>query len=141
VAALVLPAAGCGSGKTSDYNDSYNSLNDQLVRLGNRVGTAVVGARSQTNPQLERQFSAFASEMGTIQGKIDDLDPPDHLKSAQAALVKATGNVQNDLENISRAAGRSDPQAAGTATSDLLIDSAKLRTARRKIARETGAKN
>jgi hypothetical protein len=145
---LILPLllaallAGCGGG--SDDNDkfakSYEPVNDQLLALGSRVGQALQNAKSTSDPMLAGEFSGFATQMRAIGRRIDALHPPSDLRAKVDSLATATAKLEADLRAIAHAATVHDVVAARESAQALVRDSAPERTARRALAKETGAK-
>jgi hypothetical protein len=131
-----VAVAGCGGKSTDDaYKDDYPPLSRKIVALGGEVGRSIQNAGNSTNQQLADAFGNYAQKLGDLQQQVDDLDPPKDLDDRQSALVSAMGDVQGDLNDISKAASKGDPKAARAATVALIQDSAKLATARRALNR------
>ena len=129
-----LAVAGCGGKSTEDtYKDDYPPLSRKIVALGGEVGRSIQNAGNSTNQQLADDFGNYAQRLGDLQQQVDDLDAPKDLDDRQGALVSAMGDVQGDLNDISKAASKGDPKAARAATVELIRDSAKLASARRAL--------
>jgi hypothetical protein len=138
VAALAVAA--CGEDKEETYKEDFPAVNDKIVALGTDVAKTIRGASTQSDEQIEKEFGEYAQRMGDLQQEADELEPPDDLKSDQDDLTGAMGDIQGSLENIEKAAGDGDANAARQATLQLVRSSAQLREARRKLAKATGAK-
>jgi hypothetical protein len=142
VAAALLAsvgAAGCGQSEKDKYIEAYKPVNDELIKLGQRLGTAVNSASSENNAQLARKFTALDADFKKTQKRIDDLDTPDDLKDESKALSDAIGTVEGDVAEIAKAAKESDPRAAAAATVRLTRDSNRVNVTQNKLAKATGA--
>src|SRR3954452_16511887 len=146
---LIIPAmltvallAGCGGGSDSSdqFNKDFKAVNDQLLDLGTTVGRALQAAPQTTDDMLAGEFAGFATQLDTIKGRVDALKPPSDQKAEVDALSAAVAALSKDLKDISSAAKVHDTTKAREATQALLRDSRALRTARRALAKETGAK-
>jgi outer membrane murein-binding lipoprotein Lpp len=142
VAVLLATAlvAGCGSNSKSQFSSDFKPINDELLQLGSAVGQAVNNAAKTPDAVLAGEFLGFASRLQAIKDRIDKLKPPDDLKSDTKALADAGGRLVADLRAIGTAARNHQPAAARAATVSLVHDSQAAATARRALARKTGAK-
>ena len=137
---IATAAIGCGESKEEKFDKEFRSLNGKIVSLGEDVGRATQGASSKSNVQIEREFGGLARRTGALQQDVDELEPPnDQLEQQQADLVEAMGDAQDAIEGIEKAADENDAQGARSSAVELGEASVELRTARRKLARETGA--
>jgi hypothetical protein len=134
VAALALAA--CGGGSEDDYREEFGPLSDRLVALGQQVGDTIEMAGESTDRQLADDFDEFAQQLGDLRGELEDLDPPDDLDKEHDELVEVMGEVRGSLEDIAKAADEQDPDAARTATEELVQQSSELRDVRERLARE-----
>jgi hypothetical protein len=130
-----VAALGCGKSTEDTYKDDFPPISEKVVALGNKVGDSITKAGQSTNQQLAEAFGNYAQELGDLQQQLDDLDPPEDLAADQDKLVSAIGDVQGDLNDIAAAAQQGNPQAARSATRELILDSQQLRDARRALAR------
>jgi prefoldin subunit 5 len=131
----MLALGACGGDGESDYKDEFEPISKDIVALGEDVGKAVQEASGTTDERLADQFGNFAQELGDLQQKLDELEPPEDLADEQDALTSAMGEVQGALEGIASAAEQGDVDAARQSTEDLIQGSVDLRDARRKLAR------
>jgi hypothetical protein len=138
--AAALLAAGCGQSAKDKYISSYKPVNRDLIRVGDQLSKAVSTADNhKSNAQLAAQFAGFETQLKGIRKRFDGLDTPDDLKGESRALSLSIGVVQDDVGDIARAAGKSDAQAAATATVRLSTDSNRVNTAQNTLAEATGA--
>jgi methyl-accepting chemotaxis protein len=134
-AALALGACG-GDGSEDEYKDDFRPFNERLVGLGQQVGDTIEGAGESTDQQLADDFDDFAQQLGDLRGELEDLDPPDDLDEEHDELVEVMGEVRGSVEDIAKAADEQDPDAARTATEELVQQSSELRDVRERLARE-----
>jgi outer membrane murein-binding lipoprotein Lpp len=133
--------AGCGgTDKGKEFSKDFKPVNDQLLVLGTAVGQAVRTAKGTPDTVLATEFTGFASRLRAIKARIAKLDPPDKLKSQTDALSSSVDRLIADLQGIGTAARDHKPSDARAAAVALVRDSQTARTARRALARETGAK-
>jgi hypothetical protein len=138
--AAALLAAGCGQSAKDKYISSYKPINRDLIRVGDQLSKAVSTADNhKSNAQLAAQVAGFETQLKGIRKRVDGLDTPDDLKGESRALSLSIGVVQDDVGDIARAAGKSDAQAAATATVRLSTDSNRVNTAQNTLAEATGA--
>src|SRR5256885_8427771 len=105
VSALALAVAGCGGeSKQESYRKEFQPVNRSLVQLGRDVGRELQAAPGRSDAQLGREFGSFADRLGTIQGKLRGLEPPDKLKRDQNTLLRAVGRARSALHGIELAA-------------------------------------
>jgi hypothetical protein len=138
VAALL--AAGCGQSAKDKYISSYKPINRDLIRVVDRMATAVNSAGGKSNAQLSTQFGGFQTQLKGIRKRVEGLDTPDDLKDESRALSVAIGTVEGDVGDIATAARKSDAQGAAAATVRLSRDSNRVNTAQNTLAKATGAK-
>jgi hypothetical protein len=143
--------AGCGgdddngnggddaSAQKEAFDEAYGPINDDLLKTGNDVGTTINTARGKTNAELAVAFRALAARADAIKEKLDALEAPEEYKEDQQALSASVEVVARDLEEISDAARLGQANEARTQTQELVRHSVAVRTARRELARKTGA--
>jgi hypothetical protein len=128
-----VAVVGCGdSGSSStvpskaDYKATYASLNTDIDALGVAVGTAVNKSTGKSNKSLETTFGDLADRTRAAAKKVDDATPPadSAIQKQQTALVAGLNTAADDLDAISKAAGKKDLKAAGTAAGKLTRDNA-----------------
>ena len=144
--------AGCGGGDDggdggSDqaelketFDRDYREINDDLLALGDEVGQAVSTAEGKSNPQLATQFTGLGERTQEIKRRLDALEPPDEYEAQARRLSNAVAVVGSDLSEIGQAAEGNDPAAARKQATELVRHSVEVRTARRELARRTGAR-
>jgi len=130
---------GCGTDKKEQFSKDFKPVNDQLLALGGAVGQAVNSAATTPDAVLAGEFLGFATRLRDIRGRVDDLDPPDDLKTQTKRLSAAVFRLEADVRAIGAAARAHKPEAARAATVALLRDSQSAGDARRTLARKTGA--
>ena len=139
VAATALLSA-CGEDKAETYKKDFKPVNQEILDLGESVGKAVQGASGKSDAALAKEFGDLAERTGKLQQEVDELEPPDDLTAPQEDLTQAMGDAQDALEGIEKAAGENDANSARESAEQLVKASEDLRDSRRKIAKETGAK-
>ena len=149
--ALLLGAgllAGCGgdddgggdtASQKEQFDEGYKPINDEFVAVGNDVGQAVQTAKGKSNQELATTFGSLATRVLALKDRLTDLDPPDEYKADADRLARSMDVVAADLSAISDAAERGDADDARTRTQGLFRHSVETRTARRTLARKTGA--
>ena len=139
--------AGCGGDDKpsqeevkKEYDDAFKPINDDLLEQGEEVGQAVNNAEGTSDEALATQFTGLGEDTEEIKTRLDELEPPDEYEDDHNRLSKAIETVATDLREIGEAAEASDPKAARTQAAELVRHSVEVRTARRALARKTGAK-
>jgi hypothetical protein len=139
--------AGCGGDDSSKedevkekFEEAYKPLNDDIIELGNEVGQAVNSARGKSDEALATQFASLGERTQELKGEVEELEAPEEYEDGQERLVKALDTVGTDLTEIGEAAEASDPSEARKQAAELARHSVEVRTSRRELARETGAK-
>ena len=117
----VTACGGSGSGGSEDFSKEFASINTSLKTLGDQIGTTLTSAPSQSNAQLASAFSGYASQLQTLQTKLDDTSPPDDLKKDVDTLSEAMAQAAKDMLAIAKAATAGDPAEAKTATGDVRV--------------------
>ena len=123
-----------------EFSKEYRPINDEFLALGGEVGEAVKTARGKTNSELTRTFGGFADDVRDLRTRLDALEPPPELEDETKRLSAAMALVGDDVRQISVAAATGDADKARTEAQQLVRHSVEVRTARRALARETGAK-
>jgi hypothetical protein len=136
--------AGCGGddgpSAKEQFEKDYGEVNDDLLSLSEEVGTAVNTARGKSDAQLATQFASLGERTQEVRGDLDELDPPEEYQDLTERLSKAIDVVATDLTEIGEAADANDATAARAQAVELGRHSVEVRTARRELARRTGAK-
>ena len=135
-----LAAAGCGEDEQKTFEKEFKPLNRELVALGTEVGGSISSASGSSNSQIAQAFGKHRRELGTLRDEAEELEPPGELDSTHEDLTKAMDDAQNALAGIERAAKKGNTEQARRATIRFVSSSARLRTARRKLAKATGAR-
>ena len=130
---LCLALTACEKSSDEEYKEDYPPIDRGLVALGNDVGE---GLRAADDATLAQRFAGYARRLGRLGDRLDQLDPPDPLKSDHQHVLAAIGVVRGELADVAEAARRGDPGAAGAASTRLVRDSARLDRARAGLARE-----
>jgi hypothetical protein len=142
---IILPAlltaallAGCGGGSDAKdrFSADYKPINDQLLQ----IRSLIVQAPQGTNEVLAGAFAGFATQLRTLQKRIDALRAPKELEPRVRVLSAAVGDEIRDLERVSHAAGAADAAGTRAGTQALVRDLKAADVARRALARKTGAK-
>lgn len=132
VLVAAIAVVGCGDSDSStvptqaEYKQQFTAVSEQLSAVGAGVRTAVNASGGRSNKALEKTFAELADRTRAVASKIDDLTPPDDptIKKNQAALVDGLNVAADNLEAISKAAGKKDLKAAGLAAAKLSRDDA-----------------
>jgi len=139
LATVALIGAGCGSSSdepsASDAQSAYSSIRTQISGLGDSIGGAIVGARSQTDVQLADAFAQLNDRAQATVERLQALEVPDDLRDEQQALSDALDRGTADLADIARAARASDADAAKAAAQQLIADSQQIRDTRATFER------
>lgn len=122
------------------FATAYRPINDEFLALGAEVGQAVQSARGKSNSELTRTFGEFADQVRELRTRLDALEPPPELEADTKRLSAAMALVGDDVRQISVAAAIGDADKARTEAQQLVRHSVEVRTARRALARKTGAK-
>ena len=131
VAAVAV--AGCGDSDSSstvpskaEYKATYAALDTDINALGLAVSNALNKSSGKSNKALEKTFGDLADKTRDLATKVDDATPPKDsaIQKQQAALVKGLNTAADDLDAISKAAGKKDLKGAGTAAGKLTRDNA-----------------
>jgi hypothetical protein len=123
-----------------EFSKGYRPINDEFLALGARVGRAVQTAKGKSNSELTTEFGEIADEVRELRTRLDALEAPPELEAGQKRLSAAMALVGDDTRQISVAAATGDAEKARTEAQQLVRHSVEVRTARRALARETGAK-
>ncbi|HEX8741676.1 MAG TPA: hypothetical protein VF712_00945 [Thermoleophilaceae bacterium] len=141
--------AGCGDdgGKGDDkaelkeaFDRDYPPINDEFVALGNETGETIKTAKGKSNAELATKFESLATRVDGLKRRLDALEPPPEYEADTKRLSAVMGVVSGDLKEISQAATAGDAAEARTQVQELARHSVEVRTARRALARKTGAK-
>lgn len=123
-----------------EFDTAYRPINDDFVEVGEDVGETIQTARGKSNPALATSFRDLADRTEELKRRLDALEPPPEYESDARRLSEAMGVVREDLASTSAAAAAGDAGEARTQVQELVRHSVEVRTARRALARKTGAK-
>ena len=137
----VTACGGGGGGSTEDFAKEFKPINTGLQTLGDDIGKTLTSASSQSDAQIASAFSGYATQLQTLQTKLDDTTPPDDLKRDVDTLSMAMAQTAKDMLAISKAAKEADPTKVREATVEFLSDSKELRTARVTLVKATGVES
>ena len=135
--AASLALAACGGSDEEAFDKDFRAVNARIVTLGEDVGKAVNGASRKRDTQIEDQFGKLSKRAGELAQEVDELEPPDKLKSTKEALAKSLDDAKDSLGQIEQAAGKHDADAARKATIQLVGAADDLRDSRQKLERAT----
>lgn len=139
LAALATAAlvAGCGGGDgddakpdTAKFQSDAKAAATETGKIGADIGTAVQGARNQTDAELAASFTELASRARAVVADLNGLDPPAASRAKVNALVGALGTGAQDLDAIATAARAHDAASARAATVTLGRDSPAIKVAK-----------
>lgn len=122
------------------FDTGYRPINDDFVALGTEVGEVIQTARGKSNESLATRFRGLSARLTAIKARLDELEPPPEYESDAKRLSDAMALVGGDLDEIAQAAADGDAAEARTQAQELARHSVEVRTARRALARKTGAK-
>jgi hypothetical protein len=123
-----------------EFSEGFKPINDDFLALGERVGRAVQTARGKENSELTREFGEIADEVRELRTRLERLEAPPEWEADKKRLSAAMALVGDDTRQISVAAATGDADKARTEAQQLVRHSVEVRTARRALARKTGAK-
>ncbi len=124
--------------ETAAFKAGYENLRTQLNLTGDAIAKELTTARTQTDAQVEHQFAGLASRWGAQVAHLSELKPPPSLASPFATVTRGANHVESQLRAIANAAADHNSSAARTATEQLLIAAAKLRTTTNLIKAKLG---
>jgi hypothetical protein len=99
----------------------------------------VTTAEGKSDDALATQFTDLGERTQEIKRKLDGLEPPEEYEALARRLSNAVQVVGSDLSEIGQAAEGNDASGARTQAQELVRHSVEVRTARRELARRTGA--
>lgn len=138
--------AGCGgdggddgASKTEEFDEAFKPINSEFLDAGQETQTAIQTADGKTNQALATQFAALSQRVASLRGRLVALDAPEEYAADVDRLAKSMQVIVDDLRKISEAATAGEAQTAKEQVQALLRHSVEVRTARRALARKTGA--
>jgi hypothetical protein len=143
--------AGCGddddngggddaAAQKEEFDQAYRPVNDELVDIGEDVAQTIRTARGKSNQELATEFGSLAGRVTALKDRLTDLEAPEEYRADVDRLSRSMDVVAGDLREISEAAENGQAQEARTQVQELVRHSVEVRTARRALARKTGAK-
>ena len=131
---VVLALAACGKSAEDRYRADFPSLNRDLAALGQDVAAGLRDAGQSNDTALASRFGAYARRLDELRDRIDDLDPPDSVKSEHRRLATAATATERALGDLVSAARAGDTASASAAATRLVLSGQDLDTARQKLA-------
>jgi hypothetical protein len=122
------------------FDTAYRPINDEFLALGRETGEAITTARRKSNASLATRFESLSTRVTALRGRLDALEPPPEYESDAERVSNAMAVVAGDLNEIAQAAQAGDASEARAQVQELARHSVEVRTARRALARKTGAK-
>jgi len=138
--------AGCGgdddggSSVKEDFDEAYAPINDEFLKLGEQTQKTIQTAEGQTDAALATKFDDLAKQVFALRARLVGLEAPEEYEADVDRLAASMQVVGGDLSEISRAAERGQATEARDQVRELIRHSVETRTARRALARKTGAK-
>ena len=145
VAACVLVVAGCGGSSSSQpslsaFKTGFVAEKTAFRKLGLDLQQEITGAKSKTDAQLATEIGALATRASQQADGLAKLKPPAKFKTQLSNLVASFRSVSTDLRAIAAAAVKHDAATARAATTTLLADAAKVKSADDAITKGLGLK-
>jgi hypothetical protein len=144
---LTIALAGCGGSSAtkssgapslSSFKAGFTAAKAQFRQLGSDLGTAVEKAATKTDVQLAVQFDKLSAQAKAQAAALRKLDPPAKFKSELSHLSTSLDSVATDLGGIASAANAHDATKAKAATTTLITDAAKVKTADNALTAQLG---
>jgi hypothetical protein len=131
---------GDSAAQKEEFDEAYAPINDEFLKLGAETQQTIQTAEGQSNEALATKFDELAKQVFALRARLVGLDAPEEYKSDADRLAASMQVVGGDLSEISRAAEKGQAAEARTQVQELVRHSVETRTARRALARKTGAK-
>lgn len=127
LALAAVTAVGCGGGDDSKgFREDYNAVVRQYSTLPVEIGTAVQGASTKTDKQLESEFAGLADRLSGQVTKLRKLDPPGDAEGEYKIFVNGLAKVDTDLRGISTGAKAHSSKKTTAAAEALVRDSKRV---------------
>jgi hypothetical protein len=123
-----------------EFDKAYKPINDEVVSIGEDVAQTIQTAKGQSDQALATKFGELSSRVLEQKDRMTDLETPPEYKADVDRLAASLDVVAGDLREISEAAENHEAAEAKTQVQELVRHSVETRTARRALARKTGAK-
>jgi hypothetical protein len=134
---VVLALAACGKSAEDRYRADFPPLNRDLAALGQDVAGGLRDAGQSSDTALASRFAAYARRLDELRDRIDDLDPPNSVKSQHRRLATAATATERALADVVSAARAGDSASASAAATRLVLSGQDLDAARQKLANST----
>lgn len=139
VAAVALAACGSDNGGDSSYEKDAKATVLAVRAAGDKLGTVLQGASSQTDAALTSQLEAVQTQTAAALAKIKALDPPDDkAQKLVDALATAFSRANTDVVKLTDAVTANDPTGARSATEQLVKDSPAVKVANNALGLSVG---
>ena len=148
---LALAIAGCGSDSKDDgaadaakataaaaaaFKTGATQATAETTKIGNDLGTAIQGAKKETDASLAATFTSLANRARAVVSDLNALDTPQESRAEVTALVGALSTGAQDLDAIATAARGNDASSARSATETLVRDSPAIKAAKDALEAE-----
>ena len=135
--------AGCGGddgpSQKDKFDTDFNKVNTDFVKLGEDVQQAIQTAEGKSDKELATKFKSLSDQVLAIKARLTGLDAPGEYSKDVDRLAASMQVVAVDLGEISEAAENGQAAEAKAQVQELVRHSVETRTARRALARKTGA--
>jgi ParB-like chromosome segregation protein Spo0J len=131
---VVFALAACGKSAEDRYRADFPPLDRDLAALGRDVAAGLRDAGQSGDAALARRFGGYARRLGELRDRIDELDPPNSIRSEHAQMVSGAAATDRALADVASAARAGDEAAARAAATRLVLSGQDLDEARRKLA-------
>ncbi|HEX8052781.1 MAG TPA: hypothetical protein VF517_07295 [Thermoleophilaceae bacterium] len=139
--------AGCGgddggddaAAQKEDFAREFKPINADFLKLGQDVQQTIQTADTKSDEELATKFKSLSDQVLAVRTRLTGLEAPDEYKEDVDRLAASMQVVAGDLGEISAAAEGSRAAEAKTQVQELVRHSVETRTARRALARKTGA--
>ena len=126
------------SARLSGFKQTFAPINAAIRADGTAIGNAVQGASKQSDAQLALTFARLAQRTANLTARVAKVPSPAQYTPAKLKLAQSLLAVSRDLLAIAKAAAAHSAPGAKTATTKLVTDSAKVKTARFALASKLG---
>jgi len=131
---VVFALAACGKSAEDRYRADFPPLDRDLAALGRDVAAGLRDAGQSGDAALARRFGGYARRLGELRDRIDELDPPNSIRSEHEQMVSGAAATDRALADVASAARAGDEAAARAAATRLVLSGQDLDEARRKLA-------
>jgi outer membrane murein-binding lipoprotein Lpp len=135
--------AGCGGddgpSQKDEFDTAFNKVNTDFVKLGEDVQQTIQTAEGKPDDELATKFKSLSDQVLAIKARLTGLDAPGEYSKDVDRLAASMQVVAVDLGEIAEAAENGQAAEAKSQVQELVRHSVETRTARRALARKTGA--